>query len=77
MRHSETVSGASGDRPRRASTDSTIVVDEDLLPLVETFEVSHPDGRRTTVERPTTIEALVGDRPGLPPTKRIRAKTIK
>jgi hypothetical protein len=82
MRHSETVTGVCGGRTRRASTDSTIVVDEDLLPLVETFEVAHahPDGRRTTIERPTTVEALptiVVERKGLLPTRRVRAKTIK
>jgi hypothetical protein len=79
MRQIETT-GASDDRPRRASTDSTIVVDEDLLPLVETFEVAQADGRRTTIDRPTTVEALPSilvDRKGLLPTKRVRAKTIK
>jgi hypothetical protein len=80
MGHSDTVTGVRGDRKRRATTDATIVVDEDLLPLVETFEVSHPDGRRTTIELPTTVEALpsvVVDRKGLLPTRRVRAKTIK
>lgn len=80
MRTSETVTGVCGRGSRRPSTDSTIVVDDDLLPLVETFEVAEPDGRRSTVERPTTLESLpsiVIDRRGLLPSKRVRAKTIK
>ena len=79
MLTSETISGVCGGS-RRPSTDATIVVDEDLLPLIETFEVVHDDGRRTTIEREAAVEALpsiVVDRKGLLPTRRIRAKTIK
>ena len=80
MRTSETVTGVCGAGSRRPSTDATIVVDEDLLPLVETFEVTHADGRRTTIERETAVESLpsiVVDRKGLLPMRRVRAKTIK